>query len=71
MAKVDWLAASASLRLSDAALVTLSAIGVPSTKSSTQWEARAGAKEMSRTMLINKKQGKMRLWDATNIINLT
>jgi hypothetical protein len=49
----------------------LSAFGVPSAKSSTQWEARAGAKGMSRTMLINKKEGKMRLWDATNIINPT
>jgi hypothetical protein len=49
----------------------LSAVGTPAAKSSSQWEARRVPEEMPLTMLTNKKQGKLRLRDATNIIKPT
>jgi hypothetical protein len=58
------LLAGASLRVSKFSL----SFGVPFAKSSSQWEARVVPKEMSQTLLTNKKQGKMRPRDATNII---
>ncbi len=44
MIKVDWLAPGASLRVNIVLLISFPAIGVPSAKIVSQWEARTGAR---------------------------
>jgi hypothetical protein len=65
--KVDWVAVRASLRVVCAAWSFLSAVGVPSEKSSSQWEEGPVPEEMSQNLLTNK-QVKMRLQYAANIV---
>jgi hypothetical protein len=54
--KVDWLAACIALRVVGTALFVFPRVGVKFAQSSSQWEARAIAEEMSQTLLTNKKQ---------------
>ncbi len=68
MTKVDWLASSASLKVGSAKSLTFFA---PTAKSFSHRKQGTVPEEMSQTMLTNKKQGKMRLRDATNIIKST
>jgi hypothetical protein len=67
MVKVDCVEAGALLRVGGAILVFL-AIGIPSGQT-----LLANGKKglMSHALLTNKRQGKMRLRDATNIIKPT
>ena len=44
MIKMDWLAASVSLRAGGAALVIFSAVGLQFANSASQWEASASGR---------------------------
>jgi hypothetical protein len=56
-------------KVSDVILVRVPAIGVPSAKSSSQWEAGPVPEAMYQALLTNKNQGKLRE-DMSNFVKI-
>jgi hypothetical protein len=72
MIKLDRVAAGASLRVGNVLLISFHLLLACRLQSlPPNWKQRPVPEKISETLLTNKNQGKLRPWDATNIIKPT